>query len=77
MPKILIDWKTIDNTRDFINNELVEKLNKLGSFIDDELVNEVNKTQDFIDNELVEKLNKLGSFIDDELVNEVNKHKTL
>jgi len=65
--------KTIDNTRDFINNELVEKLNKLGSFIDDELVNEVNRTQDFIDNELVEKLNKLGSFIDDELVNEVNR----
>ena len=65
--------KTIDNTRDFINNELVEKLNKLGSFIDDELVNEVNRTQDFVDNELVEKLNKLGSFIDDELVNEVNR----
>ena len=65
--------KTIDNTRDFINNELVEKLNKLGSFIDDELVNEVNKTQDFIDNELVEKLNKLGNYIDDELVNENNR----
>jgi len=65
--------KTIDNTRDFINNELVEKLNKLGSFIDDELVNEVNRTQNFINNELVEKLNKLGSFIDDELVNEVNR----
>ena len=65
--------KTIDNTRDFINNELVEKLNKLGSFIDNELINEVNKTQNFINNELVEKLNKLGSFIDDELVNEVNR----
>ena len=65
--------KTIDNTRDFINNELVEKLNKLGSFIDDELVNEVNRTQDFIDNELVEKLNKLGNYIDDELVNENNR----
>jgi len=65
--------KTIDNTRDFINNELVEKLNKLGSFIDDELVNEVNKTQNFINNELVEKLNKLGNYIDDELVNEVNR----
>ena len=65
--------KTIDNTRDFINNELVEKLNKLGSFIDDELVNEVNKTQDFINNELVEKLNKLGNYIDDELVNENNR----
>ena len=65
--------KTIDNTRDFINNELVEKLNKLGSFIDDELVNEVNRTQDFVDNELVEKLNKLGNYIDDELVNEVNR----
>ena len=65
--------KTIDNTRDFINNELVEKLNKLGSFIDDELVNEVNKTQNFINNELVEKLNKLGNYIDDELVNENNR----
>ena len=65
--------KTIDNTRDFINNELVEKLNKLGSFIDDELVNEVNRTQDFVDNELVEKLNKLGNYIDDELVNENNR----
>ncbi len=65
--------KTIDNTRDFINNELVEKLNKLGSFIDNELVNEVNRTQDFIDNELVEKLNKLGNYIDDELVNENNR----
>ena len=65
--------KTIDNTRDFINNELVEKLNKLGSFIDDELVNEVNRTQDFIDNELVEELNILGDYIDDELVNEVNR----